>query len=234
MSLLFSIVNSARNWVDSLQSMVPGYRDRIAHIYLDSNEGGLNLTMPIKVVSKVADYGYEAGEKLVDRFAKGVENGKPTTMNWENHRWIRYRSLMATLSAFLSRYRQAYEQPEEHDPSYLTLINRGTDGVSYPLTPEQVECAAKIAVDLDRLSKQVEEGHLDLHSPRPEPTLRVRPQFLRKKSRTIQQPVMSEPRDHFDRQVLAHLTLPRSSLWHSRGKERNRRTCAKGNKEERI
>jgi hypothetical protein len=177
MSFLFSIVDSARNWVDSLQSMVPGYRDRIAHVYLDANEGGLNLTMPVEVVSKVADYGYEAGEKLVGRFAKGVESGKPTTMNWENHRWIRYRSTMATLSSFLSRYRQAYEQPEVHDPSYLTLINRGTDGVSYPLTPQQVECAAKIAGDLDRLSKEVEECHLDLHSPRPEPALRVRPQF---------------------------------------------------------
>ncbi len=54
MSFLFSIVNSARNWVDSLQAMVPGYRDRIAHIFLDANEGGLNLTMPIEVVTKVA------------------------------------------------------------------------------------------------------------------------------------------------------------------------------------
>jgi predicted acylesterase/phospholipase RssA len=177
MTFLFSIVDSARNWVDSLQSMVPGYRDRIAHIYLDENEGGLNLTMPIEVVSKVADYGFEAGEKLVDRFAKGVENGKPTKMNWENQRWVRYRSTMATFSAFLSRYRLAYEQPAEHDPSYITLINRGADAASYPLTAAQVESAALIAAELDRLSKEVEECRFELHSPRPEPVLRVRPQF---------------------------------------------------------
>ena len=64
-----------------------------------------------------------------------------------------------------------------HDPSYLTVINRGADAVSYPLTPEQVECAAMIASDLDRLSKEVEACRLELHSPRPEPALRVRPQF---------------------------------------------------------
>jgi len=35
-SLLF---DSARNWMDSLQGFVPGYRDRIVHVYLDKREG---------------------------------------------------------------------------------------------------------------------------------------------------------------------------------------------------
>lgn len=177
MSFLFSIVGSARNWVDSLQAMVPGYRDRIAHIYLDGEQGGLNLNMSAAAVNDIAGYGEQAAEALIDRFVKGVDNGKPTEMNWENQRWVRYRSTMATLSAFLSRYRLAYEQPAEHDPSYLTLINRGADAQSYPLTAEQAECAALIAADLDRLSKEVEACRLELHSPRPEPALRVRPQF---------------------------------------------------------
>ena len=177
MRFLFSIVDSARNWVDSLQAMVPGYRDRIAHIFLDSNEGGLNLTMPVEVVNKVAGYGYAAGEKLADRFAEGIDSGKPTKMNWENQRWVRYRSTMATLSAFLSRYQQAYEQPEENDPSYLSLVNRGADAVSYPLTGGQVECAVTIGAALDRLSKEIQLCQLEANSPRPEPALRVRPQF---------------------------------------------------------
>jgi hypothetical protein len=177
MSFLFSIIDSARNWVDSLQAMVPGYRDRIAHIYLDSNQGGLNLAMPAAVVNEIANYGHDAGEKLVDRFAKDIDNGEPTKMNWENHRWIRYRSTMATLAAFLSRFRKAYEQPEEPDPSYVTLINRGADAVSYPLAAEQVKCAAMIAADLDQLSEEFEACRLEINSPRPEPALRVRPQF---------------------------------------------------------
>ena len=174
---LFSIVDSARNWVDSLQAMVPGYRDRIAHIYLDRAEGGLNLTMPATLVNSIADYGNQAGEKLVDRFARGVDGGEPTRMNWENHRWIRYRSTLATLAAFLSRFRKAYEQPEESDPSYFELVNRGVEAPSYPLTPPQVECTVTIVRDLNRLAEQIDLCRLDLHSPRPEPALRVRPQF---------------------------------------------------------
>jgi hypothetical protein len=177
MSFLFSIVDSARNWVDSLQAMVPGYRDRIAHIYLDSKQGGLNLNMSPAEIKQIAGYGNEAGEKLIDRFAKGIDNGKPTNMNWENHRWIRYRSTMATLVAFLSRFRRAYEQPEAPDPSYFTLIGHGADARSYPLASEQVECAEKVAAELDRLSSDIEECRLEINSPRPEPGLRVRPQF---------------------------------------------------------
>src|SRR5262249_10970377 len=105
MSFLFSIIDSARNWVDSLQAIVAGYNDRIAHIFLDSTQGGLNLTMPATAMNEIADYGTEAGEKLVDRFAKGIDGGKPTRMNWDNQRWIRYRSTMATLAPFLSRFR---------------------------------------------------------------------------------------------------------------------------------
>ena len=45
---------------------------------------------------------------------------------------------------------------------------------------------------------------------------------------------MSALRDHFDRQVLVDRTLPRSSFMALEGEERNRRTRAKGNKEERI
>jgi hypothetical protein len=81
------------------------------------------------------------------------------------------------LAAFLSRFRHAYEQSEESDPSYFELINRGVEAPSYPLTPSQVECAANIVRDLNRLAEQIDLCRLDLHSPRPEPALRVRPQF---------------------------------------------------------
>jgi hypothetical protein len=84
---------------------------------------------------------------------------------------------MATLVAFLSRFRRAYEQPEAPDPSYFTLIGHGADARSYPLASEQVECAEKVAAELDRLSSDIEECRLEINSPRPEPGLRVRPQF---------------------------------------------------------
>ena len=42
---LMRLINSAKDWQDNLQSILPGYRERIVHIGLKPDEGGLNLTM---------------------------------------------------------------------------------------------------------------------------------------------------------------------------------------------
>ncbi len=39
------LIDSAKDWQDNLQSTLPGYRERIVHIVLKSDEGGLNLAM---------------------------------------------------------------------------------------------------------------------------------------------------------------------------------------------
>src|SRR5438876_9036323 len=41
-----AIINTMQNWRDRLQTTAAGYRDRIVHIKLCANEGGLNLNMP--------------------------------------------------------------------------------------------------------------------------------------------------------------------------------------------
>jgi predicted acylesterase/phospholipase RssA len=63
---LMRLVYSAKDWQDNLQSTLPGYRERIVHIVLKPDEGGLNLTMSPQTVQKLADYGKEAGLKLRD------------------------------------------------------------------------------------------------------------------------------------------------------------------------
>ena len=40
------LLDAAMSWQDNLQSTLPGYRDRIVHVGLKSDEGGLNITMP--------------------------------------------------------------------------------------------------------------------------------------------------------------------------------------------
>ena len=83
MGFLGSIISAAQNWTDSLQTMVPGYRDRIAHIYLDREQGGLNLRMAAPAINEIANYGESAAEKLIDRFVRGVDNGRLTDMTWK-------------------------------------------------------------------------------------------------------------------------------------------------------
>lgn len=63
-----SIVNTAKDWQDNLQSELPGNYDRIVEIRLDENEGGLNLDMPPHITHNLIRYGKEAGVKLTTKF----------------------------------------------------------------------------------------------------------------------------------------------------------------------
>jgi len=40
--------------MDNTQLQVPGYRDRVVHVYVDKDEGGLNLNMPPQYVKRLS------------------------------------------------------------------------------------------------------------------------------------------------------------------------------------
>jgi len=63
---LWQIVSSAKDWQDQLLSEISGQRERIAKIYLTSNEGGLNLGMDPALSRRLMAWGYEAGTKFTD------------------------------------------------------------------------------------------------------------------------------------------------------------------------
>jgi hypothetical protein len=86
-----------QDWHDNLQTMLPGYRDRIVHVRLDPHEGGLNLDMPPALVHKLSGYGRSAGDRLREGF------------DWGAHRWTRYVISMAKLEAMLEDMRHCYE-----------------------------------------------------------------------------------------------------------------------------
>jgi predicted acylesterase/phospholipase RssA len=48
------LLTSAKDWQDNLQSTLPGYRERIAHVVLKPDEGGLNLAMSEATIRKLA------------------------------------------------------------------------------------------------------------------------------------------------------------------------------------
>jgi hypothetical protein len=172
-----SMFGAARNWMDNLQSMVPGYRDRVVHVYLDEHEGGLNLNMPKEVLDALSGYGTLAGRKLIDRFLEGTDDGKPTVMTWDNHRWIRYRSTMALLETFLADFAYSVEHPEPGDKNFFELIARetGVPPASYPLNEQQRSEAADTTRSF-MAAGQKDKG-LAAGAPKPTPALRVRPSF---------------------------------------------------------
>jgi Patatin-like phospholipase len=80
------LLDAARNWRDSLQGELPGYRDRICQIRLTKTEGGLNLDMDPKVVAVLVERGEEAGDAVCTEF------------DWVSHRFTRFLTLVEMLN----------------------------------------------------------------------------------------------------------------------------------------
>ncbi|NTB99452.1 patatin [Agrobacterium tumefaciens] len=75
---LGSILSSAKDWQDQSLATMPGQRERIARVFLNEEEGGLNLTMPPERSAKLMSYGLEVGSL----FANGA-------LDFDEHRWRR-------------------------------------------------------------------------------------------------------------------------------------------------
>jgi predicted acylesterase/phospholipase RssA len=118
-----AIFAAAQNWADNSQLLMPGYRDRIASVYLDDGEGGLNLNMPEATLTSLSERGKAAAQQL----AKQMTGKDPESdLTWDNHRWIRYRSTMAALETYLFNLETTFSgAPKNNGLSFVDLINRG-------------------------------------------------------------------------------------------------------------
>lgn len=152
---LAAAFDTARNWRDNVQLRLPGYRDRIAELYLSEDEGGLNLKMPPGTIMEIARRGGAAGRLLLRHFGQNSQN---EVINWENHAWVRYRTTMSLLSGTLLRlagvlgqgpYPELDARPNEALPSYpfYEADQRPTDWRGAALEPRSsgrpTESAAK-------------------------------------------------------------------------------------------
>ena len=115
-------INTARNWQDGSYLDQPGYRDRIARVLQTKTEGGLNLAMDGPTIEGLAARGEVAAQMLVGQFNEPHYPQKdPWATGWDNHRWVRYRALLASLPDWLSSYargRAALETDPTQPPAY--------------------------------------------------------------------------------------------------------------------
>lgn len=127
----FALIDSARLWGDNELMLMPGNRDRIAHVRMRRGEGGFNLDMPPETIADVAGRGTLAGQLLAARFGgEAIEDpkyGGPIRLTWDNHRWVRVRSFGAALErvgyAFVRCWRcrdypSLLAESKNHPPSY--------------------------------------------------------------------------------------------------------------------
>jgi hypothetical protein len=172
------IVRTMQNHVDATLTHQPGYRDRIVHVHTAPDEGGMNLTMPPRVVERLTLRGQAAGRALVERFDETP--GTDAGLSWDNHRWVRYRSTLAALAEQLEHFGWAWRSTPENERSYRQLVDRGNEvgPAGYRFASDiQRALAVSLSELLAEAGKRSEDAEtpIDHGSPRPEPVARVVP-----------------------------------------------------------
>ena len=115
---------TSREWSDASQLGTPGMRDRVVRVLQSASEGGLNLFMDRRTIDGLADRGRVAAEVMVEKFTSDTFGAGQT--GWDNHRWVRYRALLAALPGLLSAYaggRAAMSDVDADDPPSYRLAN---------------------------------------------------------------------------------------------------------------
>jgi hypothetical protein len=166
-----SIVETMQSWRDNMLLRVPGYRDRIAHVLLAPDEGGLNLTMDPRTIADVAARGREAAEILRQRF--GSNPPPDTTLTWSNHKWVRFLTFMTALEESLEKLRRAFPEVED-------LLTGAVPLPSYKLSDADRETIRDATLQF--VQHAADDFYDDpfrtpAKTPRPRPVLGLRPRM---------------------------------------------------------
>lgn len=179
-SLLF---DTSRNWRDNLQMNVPGYRDRVVHIGLNAQEGGMNLDMGKTVITEIAERGEKAGAAILSRYSPSVDNPADAdcVVDLTNQKWIRFRSFMELLEEVLLSMEKAVGYSEFGEATYEYLVQESAE-LSYPMTGAQRAYAEELLRRLLAVvplvkDARVAENSFETKVPKPEPDLKVTPHF---------------------------------------------------------
>lgn len=170
-----ALKNTMQNWRDNMLLHLPGQRDRIAHVLLAPDEGGLNLTMDAATIRRVAAKGKEAAADLRRRFADTPASD--VTLTWRNHKWVRLRSFMAAeeeaLASCVSAWRDA-----TLSPSYEDLLSGAIPQPSYRVNAAERARMYEAVRDFFAHVREDFAGdpfRTPRRRPRPQPVLRAMP-----------------------------------------------------------
>ncbi len=103
LGFLMAILNTAKDWQDTLQRLLPGFSDRIVELRLAPDEGGMNLTMNQAQIDQLVGYGAQAGTTLVEQFC------------FDEHRWKRLLTTLPGIEASLEQIARRYDDGDGPD-----------------------------------------------------------------------------------------------------------------------
>jgi len=174
-----AIVRTMQNRVDEAQMRVPGYRDRVAHVSMGKEEGGMNLTMAPETIAVLTARGRAAATKL--RTAYTPPDPPTKKITWDNHRWVRLRSSLAVLEEMHGHFAAGYggDPVGAGERTYAELLNRppGALPTSYELhAPQRPLAAAEVEAILVAAAAAVGAGSsLAVDAPQPQPQAKIAP-----------------------------------------------------------
>lgn len=141
---LGTIFRSAQVWHDHGYLRLPGYRDRVAEIWLRSHEGGLNLAMQEQTIKDLIERGNVAGTRLRARFS---EISADDELGWDKHRWTRFRSGMEGLVKSLRSLKRSIEHPMPDDLRFPTFLRDKDAAPHQPFESDKQAQAALAAIN---------------------------------------------------------------------------------------
>jgi predicted acylesterase/phospholipase RssA len=177
-SFLSGIGHTMQNRVDEAQMRVPGYRDRIAHVSLNDEEGGMNLAMEEKTIRRLIKRGGLAAGRLKDAYTSAPS---PGALSWDAHRWTRLRSSLSVLEEMHLRFVDGYEGAVEPEgaPSYADLLNGvvpvAVEGYPWADASQRALGAAQVEAIVAAIAGVGDETSVAGGAPAPPPEGRIEP-----------------------------------------------------------
>lgn len=167
LGFLGRLIDAAKDWQDNLQSLLPGYRERIVHIGLAPGDGGLNITMDKEEIRQLSVFGEEAGEKLRTEF------------DMDAHRWRRFLVAMARVEEALDEVAKAYEGTSGEGEAFAAFLRRYANNPAQykQRDPERLAAILRRGEQLADIGKDwrqhptIRDGDI----PKPETDLRISP-----------------------------------------------------------
>lgn len=152
---LGAVYTTMHDWVDGMAVPAPGFRDRIVDLRTGAGEGGLNLKMTSATIESLGRRGDDAAIEFED-------------FDFDNHRWVRYRTAMGGLS-------ETFDGMLAARAGYDPFIAAGYDA-SYPFGSQRARQADLTATRelLDTAQSWADAGYPATAGPLPRPRPQVR------------------------------------------------------------
>ncbi|MEL6427592.1 MAG: patatin-like phospholipase family protein [Planctomycetota bacterium] len=152
---VMGIFTSAQVWTDNNAVQMRGSRERVLEVWLSKDEGGLNLNMEPHVLASLLQRGYEAAERLIDRFADEpieADDAPVEEDSWDQYRWVRIRASVSALSDTIRDFVERFERDAPGDRPWKCYFEIPPEAhQSY--RPRSVKQANAMLDDLQVLSK---------------------------------------------------------------------------------